>query len=57
MNNFFDTYESSEQVGVEDSVQEQLTQTFVPTSVSLRRYVRDRRLSTRYSPNEYMLLD
>ena len=53
---FFYTDESSEQVGIEDGVQEQLVETVVPTDVSLRRSVRDRRPSTRYSPNEYLLL-
>ncbi|KAA0063880.1 putative retrotransposon [Cucumis melo var. makuwa] len=34
---FFDTDESSEQVGTEDSVQEQLAEIIVPPNVSLRR--------------------
>ncbi|KAA0051598.1 Retrovirus-related Pol polyprotein from transposon TNT 1-94 [Cucumis melo var. makuwa] len=49
-------YRLYDPVGAEDSVQEQLAEIVVPTDVSVRRSVRDRRLSTRYSPNEYLLL-
>ncbi|KAA0032307.1 Retrovirus-related Pol polyprotein from transposon TNT 1-94 [Cucumis melo var. makuwa] len=48
--------EIDEKLKAEDSVQEQLAETVVPTNVSLKRSVKDWRLSTRYSPNEYLIL-